>query len=78
VAQTPVKPRPFGFLNVFADPWARVFVDGRPVGVTPVQRAPVAAGAHHVRLEHPTSHNVERVVTVSSGATAVLDVEMRP
>jgi serine/threonine protein kinase len=73
-----IRRRPSGFLNVFADPWARVFIDDRPVGVTPVRRAPLTPGPHRVRLEHPTSKSIERVITVRSGATELLDVEMRP
>src|SRR5205807_2597582 len=40
-----------GYLNVYAEPWAYVLVDGKRVGTTPLLRLPVPAGTHRVRLE---------------------------
>jgi len=41
----------FGFLSVNSSPWARVFVDNRRVGVTPLYRHRLPSGRHLVRLE---------------------------
>jgi hypothetical protein len=43
----------FAFLSVDVKPWARVFVDGRSVGSTPLFRQRIRAGGHRVRLEGP-------------------------
>ncbi len=40
-------------LSVDVKPWARVFVDGRLVGSTPLFRHPIRPGTHRVRLEGP-------------------------
>ncbi len=54
-ARTPKKKRPVGssYLNIDARPWAIVFVDGRSLGQTPLARAEIPAGDHHVRLVNP-------------------------
>jgi hypothetical protein len=44
-------------LSVDVKPWARVFVDGRLVGSTPLFRYPIRPGTHHVRLEGPGGEN---------------------
>ncbi len=47
----PVKPRPRGVVQVqiFVNPWAEVYIDGRYVGRTPVT-VPVKTGRHTIRL----------------------------
>lgn len=51
-------------LSVNARPWARVRIDGREVGVTPLADLPVAPGRHRVRAELPDGRSHERVVEV--------------
>jgi len=41
------------FLSVDVKPWARVFVDGRAVGTTPLFRHGLRPGGHRVRLQGP-------------------------
>ncbi len=41
------------FLSVDVKPWARVFVDGRLVGSTPLFQHPIRPGSHRVRLQGP-------------------------
>lgn len=52
-----------GLLNVAARPWANVFVDGHPVGVSPVIGLAVSAGTHRIRLENDAL-GVSRTVSV--------------
>lgn len=40
-----------GFLSIHTHPWARVFIDGRAAGSTPLFRHPVKPGGHSLRLE---------------------------
>ncbi len=42
-----------GYLQVVVQPWADVFVDGRPVGQTPLQKVRIPVGRHTVTLRHP-------------------------
>lgn len=66
----PRSARP-GRLTVLAVPWAEVFVDGKSVGITPVEALRVDAGQHRLRLVGPGSA-VDREVTVASGKTTTV------
>ena len=72
------KPRGQGYVNVYADPWAYVYVDGRKRGLTPLMRLALPAGAHSVTLKHPDLRSVERRVVVVPGQTQLLDVTLGP
>ena len=61
-----------GMLQIGVRPWAQVTVDGREMGTTPLDRIPLGAGRHVVRLEHPAYQPVEREVLVVAGETARL------
>jgi serine/threonine protein kinase len=68
---TPVATRApeTSFLQVGVIPWATVTVDGREMGTTPLDKIPVGAGRHVIKLRHPAYREVERDVVVSEGAT---------
>jgi serine/threonine-protein kinase len=61
-----------GMLQIGVRPWAEVTVDGRNLGTTPLDRIPLGAGRHVVRLHHPAYQAVEKEVVVVSGETARL------
>jgi serine/threonine protein kinase len=65
-----------GFLLVVVSPWADVTVDGEPVGQTPLSRLSLAPGPHTVRLTHPEFQPYPRKVTVRSGETTRLAVDL--
>jgi serine/threonine-protein kinase len=65
-----------GYLNVYAEPWAKVSVDGRDVGATPLMKLALPAGSHRVRLEHSPAAPVERMVSLTAGRTELLDVDL--
>ena len=69
----PPKPRSArpGRLTVLAVPWAEVFVDGKSVGITPVEALKVDAGRHRLRLVGPDSA-IDREVAVTSGKTTTV------
>jgi len=72
-----LAPRERGFLRVLASPWAHVVVDGQQVETTPFARPiPLAAGTHHVRLEHPSAPTERRTIRLGPGETVTLDVTM--
>ena len=53
-----------GWLEVNSLPWARVYLDGRYVGTTPIQRHRVAVGAHRIKLVAPGRQGLSRAMTV--------------
>ncbi len=69
------SPRPraarTGRLTVLAVPWAEVFVDGKRVGVTPIEGLKLDASRHQVRLQGP-SGTVDREVTIVAGKNSTL------
>ena len=54
-------------------PGARVFVDGREYGRTPVTVGNLARGGHSVRVTRDGYATDERQVTITSGAAGPLD-----
>lgn len=65
--------KPTGALRVSSTPpGARVLVDGKPRGVTPLDIADLSPGRHEVALEGEAG-SVKRTVTVQANATATID-----
>jgi serine/threonine-protein kinase len=58
-----------GLLVISAIPWAEVYVDGRPVGNTPIVDLPVPAGARRVRLIRDGFVPLTQDVQVGPGQT---------
>jgi hypothetical protein len=52
-------------VHINATPWARVQVDGRPLGITPLGNVPLTAGQHDFRAEFPDGRVLERRVDVN-------------
>jgi hypothetical protein len=69
------RPR-MGYINIYAEPWANVFVDGRKVGPTPLSRLALPAGKHRLRFVRPGSPPTDRTVRIQAGQTQLLDVEL--
>jgi serine/threonine-protein kinase len=65
-----------GLLQVAVRPWGEVSVDGAVVGTTPLDRLPLAAGPHTVRIRHPAFEIVERRVVIRPGQTERLVVDL--
>jgi serine/threonine-protein kinase len=57
-------------------PWAEVSVDGRVIGTTPLDRISLPAGSHLIVLRHPGYEELRRTVTLRSGETAKLVVDL--
>lgn len=62
-----------GFLRVAANVEARVYVDGKPVGWTPLMDAPVRAGRRHVTLRAGRQHR-SYVLRFRAGFTRSISV----
>jgi PEGA domain/Protein kinase domain len=77
-AGTPTTSRATGALAVDSRPTgARVFLDGKPIGTTPLMVPSVAAGDHAIRIElegyRPWSSSVRMVAAESNRVTASLE-----
>jgi hypothetical protein len=68
---------PTGGLSINAVPWAQAFVDGFPVGETPIANMQVAIGQHEVTFRHPQLGEHRRSVTVVAGDTAKVGIDLR-
>jgi serine/threonine-protein kinase len=67
-----VKEAARGYLRVDAHPWARVFVDGKLAGTTPLGRPlELTEGSHVIKLEHDWYMPVEKTVDVGDSETSL-------
>jgi len=41
----------YGRITINSLPWATVYVDGKPIGVTPIRDKRLRAGQHHIVLK---------------------------
>jgi hypothetical protein len=68
---------PNGVVNLNAAPWAEVFIDGRPVGETPIGNLSVPIGPHEIVFRHPELGERRHAVSVTVGIPVRISVEMR-
>ena len=68
---------PNGTLAINAVPWAEAFVDGMPVGETPIGSIQVPIGVHEIVLRHPDFGERRQTVSVTTGAPAKVGVDLR-
>ena len=77
-SQLAPAPEKHGFLQVLAQPWAHVEIDGEQRDATPHQPLPLAPGRHRVRLTNPYGfETVEREVTISPGKVLTITVVLQ-
>ena len=69
---------PTGTLAVNAVPWADVWLDGHPIGQTPLGRVSVAIGEHEVVWRHPQFGERRQTVRITSGAITRAGVDFKP
>ena len=62
----PPSPRPTVVVSINARPWARIEVDGREIGITPLGSVPLRAGPHRFRAHLPDGEIVERTLEVDA------------
>jgi serine/threonine protein kinase len=66
-----------GTIDVKSEPvGARVTLDGKPVGVSPITLTDVKPGAHAIVVEGPNGSSARQVVQVVAGATAAILVPL--
>jgi serine/threonine-protein kinase len=70
-------PVPNGTLNVNADPWATVLIDGASVGETPLGNLSVAPGEHEIVFRHPQLGERRQRVIVRADTEMRVSVSMQ-
>jgi hypothetical protein len=68
---------PRGTINVNATPWARVWLDGQPIGETPIGNVSWTIGTHELILRHPDMGERRVTATITTGDPARVAVDMR-
>ena len=64
-------------LNINALPWAQAWVDGKPVGETPIGNYQVSVGTHEVLFRHPDLGERRQTVVVTLKGPARVSVDLR-
>jgi hypothetical protein len=72
-----VSPPP-GTLFLNAVPWANVWIDGRPVGETPIGKLAVPIGRHEIAFRHPDLGGKTMTVMVKAGEPTRLSAVLKP
>ena len=57
---------PTGSISISALPWAQTWIDGVPVGTTPLANLSVPVGVHEIVWQHPTMGERRQTVTVKA------------
>jgi hypothetical protein len=68
---------PNGALALNAAPWAEVWLDGAPLGATPIGNVAAPVGTHQVVFRHPTLGEQRRTIAVPANGIARLSVDLR-
>jgi PEGA domain-containing protein len=68
---------PTGILNINAQPWAEVWIDGERVGETPIGNLSRRIGTHEVLFRHPDLGERRETVVVAVGKPTRIGVDLR-
>lgn len=68
---------PRGTINVNAVPWAQVWLDGQPLGETPIGNVSWTIGTHEIILRHPDLGERRVSTTITTANPARVAVDMR-
>jgi hypothetical protein len=72
-----VRP-PDGRLSINALPWAQVWIDGNPVGETPLANLSVPVGEHEITFRHPQFGERRETTVVQSGTLTRVSASLGP
>jgi serine/threonine-protein kinase len=70
-----INARISGTLSVNAVPWARIFVDGRPLGQTPRSGLSLPVGSHTLKLVTGGGETRTKTVQISAGRETRVTVD---
>jgi hypothetical protein len=68
---------PQGTMSFNAQPWAEVWLDGRPLGETPIGNVKAPIGEHDVVFRHPQLGEQRQTVVVTLAAPARVSADLR-
>ncbi len=68
---------PTGVVNINAQPWAEVWIDGERVGETPIGNLSRRIGTHEVVFRHPDLGERRETVVIAVGKPARIGVDLR-
>jgi hypothetical protein len=68
---------PRGVLHLNATPWAEVWIDGEPVGETPIGNLSVPIGPHEIVFRHPQLGEQRHAATVTLAGPTRVSVDLR-
>lgn len=68
IASLVVTP-PNGKVSINASPWAQVWIDGRPLGETPIANVSIPLGEHEITFRHPQLGEKRESVVVRADAS---------
>lgn len=77
-AEEAVGERGFAALTLNAQPWAEVFVDGRPIGRTPLLDVSIQAGRRAIEFRHPSMKSRRVVEDVRAGERRTITIRLDP
>lgn len=67
-----------GWLSVYVDPWARIYLGGKNLGLTPIKKHRVMSGQHELLLVNPDlGRRVQQSIDVGAGKEKVIRVNWR-
>jgi hypothetical protein len=72
---TRAVPMPNGTLSINALPWANVWIDGKPVGITPLGNLSVPIGSHDIIWRHPQLGERRRTISVPASSPVRLGMD---
>jgi serine/threonine protein kinase len=70
-------PVQFGYINIGANPWAKVFVDGAEISETPIVNHKLPIGTHTIEFTNPHFKPVRRKIKIEQGKNPPLLVDFR-
>jgi hypothetical protein len=68
---------PTGTVSLNAAPWALAFIDGAPVGETPIANMRIPIGPHEILFRHPQLGERRESIVVTARETARVGVDLR-
>jgi serine/threonine protein kinase len=77
--QTRKKKKPaYGFLRVFSEPWAEIYIDGRKVGTAPVDKSIILTpGSHQLWLKNPSGLEYKEKIFIRENEEVIISVTLK-
>ena len=73
----PVEKEGYGWLKIFAEPWAEVYIDNKYVDKTPIGKAiKVVSGKHFVMFKHPKRGEVIKEINITRDETLKVSAKL--